>query len=489
MSDPLGSLIDGAIVTGEGAPIVLYDPGTGDERETYLDAGESIVDRAVRCASVGARQWARISPGVRGSVLTAAAARISAASESLAQLESSTSGKPIRDCRVEVQKVAQMFAYYAGWCDKLHGEVICVPTSHLNYTTCVPYGVVAQITPWNAPLFTAGWQLAPALAAGNAVVLKPSEHTAASSVKLGEILIEAGVPAAAVAIIAGLGATAGRALTSHPLVRKIVFVGSVTAGREVARQAAQLARPCVLELGGKSANLVFADADLDRAVAGSLAGIFGSAGQSCVAGSRLFVQRSVYEAVLGQLIARAKAIRLGDPLEDRTQMGPVGNLTQLQKIEALVEQGCSEGGRVLTGGRKAHLTGRERGYFYEPTLITGLTSQARLVQEEVFGPVLVVLPFDTEEEAIALANDTRFGLAGAVWTRDVARAHRVASQLECGTVWINSYKSIHVMSPFGGFKDSGYGRSSGREGLAEYVQTRSVWTETAAAPQFQFDDR
>ncbi len=484
---PLSNWIDGDLVAGEGEEITLINPATGDALVSYRDAGAGLIERATQAAQRGQREWMALTASERGRRMNAAIRGLEGHEEALAQLESLVAGKPIRDCRAEVGKVREMFEYYAGWCDKQHGEVIPVPTSHLNYVRHVPYGVVGQITPWNAPMFTCAWQLAPAMAAGNGVVLKPSELTPFTSVVIAKQLERGGLPKGLINIVNGLGKTTGAALTDHPAISKLVFVGSPQSGRMIAEAGARRLVPSVLELGGKSANIVFADAKLDEAVAGAQAAIFAAAGQSCVAGSRLLIERSVFEQVTSRLARAAEQIAVGLPSDEATRMGPLQNHRQFEQVTRMIEAAKAAGARVLTGGKRPEgLPDEAQGYFIAPTVLVDVTPDMEIAQQEVFGPVLVAMAFDNEEEAIRLANDTRFGLAGAVWSQDVARAHRVAGQLRAGTVWINSYKAISVMSPFGGFGDSGFGRSSGLDGLREYTVPQSVWVETAPEASVAF---
>lgn len=482
-----GSLVDGEIVAGDGASITLQDPATGEALLAYDSAGASLVASAVSSASRAQRVWQGLSGAERGRRLWAIAPLLRDASEGLARLESAQTGKPLRDARAEIARVAEMAEYWAGWCDKIEGRVIPVPSGHTVMVRREPLGVVLAITPWNAPIFTAGWNVFPALAAGNAVVLKPSEFTPLTSLALGLLAERAGLPRGLFQVIAGPGQGTGAALLAAPEIAKVVFVGGVLAGRAVAAAAAARGVPTVLELGGKSANIVFDDANFAIAIQGAQQAIYAGSGQSCVAGSRLLVQRSLHDRFVAALAEAQRRIRLGDPLDATTEMGPVANARQFAHVRELLAAGAASGAAVLAAERPAGLP--EQGFWVPPTLLAGLSNDARPAREEIFGPVVAAIPFDDEDEAITLANATPFGLAGAVWTRDLGRAHRVAAAVRAGTFWVNGYRTIHVSVPFGGFGASGHGRSSGQEVLQELTQSKAVWLETAADPALGFGHR
>lgn len=482
LSETVQSWVDGSLKSGTGESVILLDPFTGEKLSAYKDAGGTLANTACVAAEKAQKQWmTSYNAYARGQVMQDISRAILQNTETLAQLEALVAGKPVTDCRIEVTKVAEMFGYYAGWTDKLHGEVIPVPSGHLNYTVREPLGVVFQITPWNAPIFTAGWQIAPAIACGNGVVIKPSELTPVTTVALVAIAESAGLPQGLVNVLCGLGPTTGQAAITNDIVRKVIFVGSPETGRNVATIAAHALKPAVLELGGKSANIVFADSNLRHACLGAQAAIFSGAGQSCVAGSRLLVQRSVHDEFVAMLQEGMNKIQLGDPLNDNTQIGPISNERQFSYVQTMISNAKAEGAEILTRDATP-----EQGFFIAPTILTGINNDASAAQNEIFGPVVSVIPFDDECDAIALANDCSFGLAGAVWTADIGRAHRVASSVRAGTFWINSYKAIHVSSPFGGSLNSGFGRSSGTDGLAEYTQSKSIWVDSAETPRIAF---
>lgn len=477
MSAPytIQNFIGGSLIEGDGESFTLINPATEDIITSYREAGASLAAQAHEAAQKGGTAWRRLTASARGAILFEISRLIRRDAELIAKVESHCAGKPIRDCRVEVAKVADMFSYYAGWADKIEGRVIPVPTSHLNIVEREPLGTIVQLTPWNAPVFTAGWQIAPALAAGNAVILKPSEWTPITSLMLAQCAREAGLPDGALNIVVG-GAVTGSALVASPHCGKAVFIGSVTTGRAVAALAAQAGRPALLELGGKSANIIFADCDLSRAVKAAQGAIFAAAGQSCTAGSRLLVERSVHDRVVEALRIAAGQLKLGDPSLDTTEIGPLHSQRQFDRIHAIIERAQAQGAHcVAGGGRPSHL---EKGYFLSPTILTQAQPGMEIFDAEIFGPVLAITSFDTEAEAIALANQGEFDLAGAVWSGDGTRAVRVARAMRAGSVWINGYRTLSVQSPFGGMRGSGFGRSSGYDVMLEYTQPKSIWIET-----------
>ncbi|HEY5754651.1 MAG TPA: aldehyde dehydrogenase, partial [Steroidobacter sp.] len=428
----------------------------------------------------------RLSATERGRLLMRWGDAIAEHAERIGRIEAQQNGKLLAEMRTGARLACDWLYYFGGLADKVEGSVIPLNrTSVLNYTLKEPLGVVGVIVPWNSPTMLSIMSLAPALAAGNTVVLKPSEITSASAIELARLAEQAGLPPGVINVVTG-GRAAGEALVDHPQVAKISFAGSVAGGAAVAQRAGARLAKCALELGGKSPNIVFADADLDRAEAGVLAGIFAAAGQTCVAGSRAFIHADIYRELVERLVRRAREIRLGDPLLAETQMGPICNRAQFAKDQQMVERALADGAKLLAGGGPAKVAGLPNGLFFEPTILEVRDNNAYVMQNEVFGPVLCVTPFETEDEVIELANGTDFGLAAGVWTNDFARAHRMARALQAGTVWINTYRALTFNSPFGGYKASGVGRLNGIEAISGFLQTKSVWCELSAEIQDPF---
>jgi aldehyde dehydrogenase (NAD+) len=456
----------------------LGEPWALIPRGTAADA-----DRAVRAAHTAftSGEWPRLTASRRGALLRRLGDLIIERSAELAEIEVRDNGKLYAEMSAQTAYMAQWYHYYGGLADKVEGSVL--PTDKpdtFNYTRYEPLGVVVAIIPWNSPLLLMAWKLAPALAAGNTVVVKPSEFTSASALEFMKLVEAAGFPPGVVNVVTGFGADVGAALIEHPLVRKVAFTGSDATGQKVYEGAARGMKRVSMELGGKSPNIVFEDAELDNAIKGVISGIFAATGQTCIAGSRLLVQQSIHDQFLEKLVAFAKTAKMGNPMSKDTQIGPVTNKPQLEKILKYIDIARGEGAQAVLGGGRASRPECGNGWFVEPTIFSGVRNSMRIAQEEVFGPVLAVIPFRDDEEAIAIGNDVVYGLAAGVWTQNMRRALTMAERLQAGTVWVNTYRAVSYLSPFGGYKRSGLGRESGQEMIKEYLQVKSVWISTAA---------
>jgi (Z)-2-((N-methylformamido)methylene)-5-hydroxybutyrolactone dehydrogenase len=468
------------------------NPFTGKVWAKVARSDATDVDIAVAVAKVAFENgaWSSLSAVQRAALLRRLGDLVKDNVEPLARAEVVDNGKTITEMRTQVRNIAEWYYYYAGLADKFGGEVLRTErTGFFNYSLYEPLGVIAMITPWNSPLRLLAWKLAPALAAGNTAVIKPSEFASTSTLAFVKLVKEAGFPDGVVNVVTGFGAEVGSALVNHRDVAKVAFTGGTGAGTAIYQAAAAQLRPVVLELGGKSPNIVFADADLDRAAKGAVAAIFASNGQSCVAGSRLLVQTDVHDRIVKDIVRLVANVVMGDPLDPQTELGPMANRPQLEKVLRYVEIAKADGAKLVCGGKPLDIPGCPNALFMAPTVFTGCRNEMRIAQEEVFGPILAVIKFKDEAEAIRLANASPYGLAAGIWTRDINRAHRVAAKVQAGSVWVNTYRVTSQLSPFGGFKNSGLGREGGAEMLKSYMQTKSVWLDLNEDFQTPFKGR
>jgi aldehyde dehydrogenase (NAD+) len=465
--------IDGKHVAPEtGEYTIDLDPATEQPIAEVAQGGKADVDKAVRAARAALKVWGALRAAERGRILQRAASLLEQHQEELIEIESLDAGKPLAAVRrQDMAAVIDTVRYYAGWCDKITGQVIPARPDALTYTLREPVGVVAAIVPWNFPLMIGMWKIAPALACGCTVVVKPAELTPLSMLRVAELFLEAGLPPGALNVVCGKGSVVGEALVQHPGIDKVTFTGSPKVGRGIMQGAAGNFKKVTLELGGKSANLIFADAHLDRAVRAASSGIFFNAGQVCSAGSRVLVQRPVYDEVVQRLAERARAIRVGDPIDPKTTMGPVISAGQMKTVLDYINIGKAEGASVITGGERVG----EQGYFVAPTVFADVEHEMRISQEEIFGPVLSVIPFEDEQDALRIANGTAYSLAAGVFSADIGRVHRVAAGLKAGTVWINTYGYTDVRLPWGGSGESGLGREHGDAAIENFTEPKAIW--------------
>ncbi len=468
------------VAAADGATLATLNPHDNTVLADVAMAGRADVDRAVEAARAAFPRWSRTTAMERGRLLFKLADKIEERAQELARLESLDTGHPIRDTRgLDAPRTAATFRYFGGMADKFEGSVIPVESGFLNYLTREPLGVVGQVVPWNFPLMFTSWKMAPALAAGNCVVMKPAELTPLSSLRIAELMAEVGFPPGVVNVIPGLGPVAGQYIAEHPGIAKVAFTGSTATGRRIVQASAGNLKKVQLELGGKGANLVFEDADLTAAVGGSAFAIFHNQGQACIAGSRLVLHEAIADAFLERFLTLARSIRLGNPIEETTEMGPLTSTQHRERVLAYVAVAREQGGEVLLGGKAPDRPDLAKGCYVEPTVVRARPGD-RVCQEEVFGPFVAVNTFRDDDEALAIANGTEYGLGGGLWTKNLSRAHLFAREMKSGMVWVNCYKRVNPASPFGGTGSSGYGREMGFEVMREYTQAKSVWVNVDA---------